>query len=88
MRNNPTVSHSVRVQLVESGGLHLATSSDLPTLWATSFDLEPLLEEVEHAIWEYYDAMGFEVRAIKGAFAVEKSALSFRIVPLRLEAAE
>jgi hypothetical protein len=88
MRSKPVPPDSIRIHLIESGGLYLATSSDVPTLWATSFDLEALFEEIDHAIGGHYCAIGFEGRAVQRAYAVEHGCFNFHGFPPRLEAAE
>lgn len=88
MRNNSAYSESVRVRVIESGGLYLATSADVPSLWATSFEPETLLEEIDQAIREHYWAMGADIRAIHGACAAKMGSIELQVLPYRREAAE
>jgi hypothetical protein len=61
MYNSVELVQVVRVSIVKSGGLYVATSADIPPMQATAFDLPALQDAVEDAIGRYFYSAGEEV---------------------------
>jgi hypothetical protein len=84
MYNSVSVAQVVRVRIVESGGLYVATSADVPTLHASAFDRETLRDVIEDSIYRYFHSIDEDVRVMGG----DDTLSTWKVVPLRREAAE
>ena len=64
MSNSVSIAQVVRVRVVESGGLYVATSADVPTLHASAFDRETLCDEIEDSICRYFYSIDEDVHVM------------------------
>ena len=62
MYNRAELVQIVRVRIVESGGLYIATSPDIPPMHAAAFDLQALRDAIEDRIQRYFHSIGEGVR--------------------------
>ena len=84
MYNRVELVQVVRVRVVESGGLYVATSADVPTMHASAFDQEVLRDTIEDSIHRYFYSMDEDVRVIA---ADDENPTTWEVVPHRREAA-
>jgi hypothetical protein len=61
MYNSVELVQVVRTEVVASGGLYIATSADVPTMYAAAFDLVALRDAIEDSIHGYFHALGDKV---------------------------
>ena len=61
MYNRVELVQIVRVRIVVSGGLYIATSADIPPMHAAAFDLRALRDAIEDRIQRYFHSIGEDV---------------------------
>jgi hypothetical protein len=88
MYNSVSIAQVVRIRVVDSGGLYVATSADVPTMHASAFDRETLRDAIGDSIYRYFFSMGDDVRVVEPAVGGDDSLTTWEAVPLRREAAE
>lgn len=71
MYNRVKLVQIVRVRIVESGGLYVATSADIPPMHAAAFDLVALREAIEDRIQSYFHSIGEDVRVTRAAAGLD-----------------
>jgi hypothetical protein len=71
---------------VDSGGLYVATSGDVPTMHAAAFERESLRDSIEDSIYRYFHSMDDDVRVMSAGG--DDDLTTWEVVPLRREAAE
>ena len=67
MYNRVELVQVVRVRVVESGGLYVATSADIPPMHTAAFDLRALRDAIEDRIKRYFLSIGEDVRVTRAA---------------------
>jgi len=67
MYNRVQLVQVVRVRVVESGGLFVATSADIPPMQAAAFDLRALRDAIDDGIQRHFHFIGEDVRVTRAA---------------------
>jgi hypothetical protein len=88
MYNGVSIAQVVRVRIVESGGLYVATSADVPTMHTLAFDRETLRDAIEDSIYRYFHSIDEDVRVMGLTAGGDDNLTTWEVVPLRREAAE
>ena len=88
MYNSVSIVQVVRVRIVESGGLCVATSADVPTMHVSAFGRETLRDAIEDSIYRYFYAMDEDVHVSLSDAGNGKDLSTWEVLPLRREAAE
>lgn len=87
MYNRVELVQIVRVRIVESGGLYVATSADVPPMHVAAFDRRVLREEIEDRIERYFHSIDENIRVTRSSGGDPNDLSSWEVLHLenRLE---
>ena len=88
MYNSTSVAQVVRVRIVESGGLYVATSADVPSMQAAAFERETLCDAIDDSIHRYFNSMDDDICVMRLSAGGDEDLTTWEVVRLRREAAE